>query len=102
MLRCMNIACRAEATHSVKALVPLECTCDKLEMFCSLRLCLAHAQRVSRLSQVLPLEAQENLCDWLQQTGTPFGPDFNHAELIIIPIDDPAMLMQELRYATIH
>lgn len=101
MLRCMNLTCRAEATHSVKAMVPLECTCDKLEMFCSLRLCFAHAQRIN-LIQVLPAEAQENLSDWLRQTGVPSGPDFLHAELIIIPIDDPAMLMQELRYATIH
>lgn len=97
----MSIRCEAEATHSVKTLVPVnDCTCERVEMFCGLRLCLKHASTI-KISQVLPMYIREDFCKHLADNGG-FNPDFEHAEIVAIPLNDMHMLMQEASFATIH
>lgn len=100
-LECMNVSCDATATHSVKAMLPInDCKCEHVEMFCGLRLCLTHALTIG-MQDVLPESMRAVFCESLEEHGS-FNPDFLHAEIIPVLLDDISMLMQERVNATIH
>lgn len=100
-LECMNMRCDDEATHSVKAIVPInDCNCDKVEMFCSIRLCLKHANTI-KIQELLPKHARDEFSDYLESQGG-FSPDFKHAEIVPVLLNDIQMLMQERDHATLH
>jgi hypothetical protein len=99
----MRVKCQAEASFSVKALIPIV-GCEfyesvPVEFFCGLRLCPACANRL-KPHDLFSTDIKQAVRDVLRGDGR--LPDFDRAKLILISINDLQLLQLEANHSTIH